>query len=215
MNYDHKTILNLLHSLGFTEKFGAWEPHELNENNKGIATQYPARHRTTRDQKQRFSNQIVTGDEKSCLYINMKQKRSRWLQEIRQNRESSRNFIQRISWYDFDGTGTTWSNHTPSRQRQAPCCTSRQSRTPRARMGGPVLQHPPYSTDLAPIDYHLFRYLSNHIKGVTINNKYVLKKLAHQLLWHQTRRFLAERHIIKVVKRWEEVFNSNGEYVIN
>ncbi|KAK6753680.1 hypothetical protein RB195_012957 [Necator americanus] len=31
----------------------------------------------------------------------------------------------------------TRPNHAPSRQRQASCCTSRESRTRRARMGGP------------------------------------------------------------------------------
>ncbi|KAK6763441.1 hypothetical protein RB195_023947 [Necator americanus] len=34
-----------------------------------------------------------------------------------------------------------------------------------------VLQHPPYSPDLAPTDYHLFRSLSNHMRGVTFDNE--------------------------------------------
>ncbi|XP_066123625.1 intron Large complex component GCFC2 isoform X4 [Saccopteryx bilineata] len=38
-----------------------------------------------------------------------------------------------------------------------------------------VLKHPPYSPDLALTDYHLFRSLSNHMKGVTFDNKEVLK----------------------------------------
>ena len=38
-----------------------------------------------------------------------------------------------------------------------------------------VLQHPPYSPDLAPTDYHLFRSLSNHIRGVTFDNEEDLK----------------------------------------
>ena len=82
MNCDQKTILNYLHSMGFAEKFGVWVPHELSENNKEkrlqIASQHLARHRATRGHKQCFLYRIVTGDEKWCLYINMKQ-RKEWV----------------------------------------------------------------------------------------------------------------------------------------
>ena len=68
--------------MGFAEKLGVWMPHELSENNKEnrlqIASQHLARHRATRGHKQRFLYQIVTEDEKWCLYINMKQ-RKEWV----------------------------------------------------------------------------------------------------------------------------------------
>ena len=82
MNCDQKTILNHLHSMGFAEKLGVWVPYDLSENNKEnglqIASQHFARHRATRGYKQRFLYRIVTGDEKWCLYINMKQ-RKEWV----------------------------------------------------------------------------------------------------------------------------------------
>ena len=82
INCDQKTILNHLHSMGFAEKLGVWVPHELSENNKEnclqIASQHLARHRATRSHKQRFLYRIITGDEKWCLYINMKQ-RKKWV----------------------------------------------------------------------------------------------------------------------------------------
>ena len=34
MNCNQKTILNHLHSMGFSKKLGVWVPHELSENNK-------------------------------------------------------------------------------------------------------------------------------------------------------------------------------------
>ena len=72
MNCDQKTILNHLHSMGFSEKLGVWVLHELSENNREnrlqIASQHLARHRATRGHKQRFLYRIVTGDEKWCLY---------------------------------------------------------------------------------------------------------------------------------------------------
>ena len=68
--------------MGFAEKLGVWVPHELSENNKEnllqIASQHLARHRATRGHKQRFLYRIVTGDEKWCLYMNMKQ-RKEWV----------------------------------------------------------------------------------------------------------------------------------------
>jgi hypothetical protein len=33
-----------------------------------------------------------------------------------------------------------------------------------------ILPHPSYSSDLAPSDYHLFRSLSNNLRGVFFNN---------------------------------------------
>ena len=86
MNCDQKTILNHLHSMGFAEKLRVWVPHhELSENNKEnylqIAFQRLARHRATHGHKQRFLYRIVAGDEKWCLYINMKQ-RKEWVAPV-------------------------------------------------------------------------------------------------------------------------------------
>ncbi|GFW42515.1 histone-lysine N-methyltransferase SETMAR [Trichonephila clavipes] len=33
-----------------------------------------------------------------------------------------------------------------------------------------VLDHPPYSTDLAPRDFHLFRYLKSHLGGKSFHD---------------------------------------------
>ena len=89
MNCDQKKILTHFHSMGFAKKLGVWVPHELSKNNKEnclqIASQHRACHQATRSHKQRFLYRIVTGDEKWCLYINMKQKRNGWLLEIHQS----------------------------------------------------------------------------------------------------------------------------------
>ncbi len=44
-----------------------------------------------------------------------------------------------------------------------------------AEFGCKLLPHPPYSPDLAPSDYHLFRSLSNYLRGKNFKNEEVLK----------------------------------------
>ncbi|XP_014614921.1 PREDICTED: histone-lysine N-methyltransferase SETMAR-like, partial [Polistes canadensis] len=176
MNCDHKTIPNHLHSIGFTKKLETWMPHELNENNKEsrlqISSQHLARHRATHGHKQRFLYRIVTGDEKWCLYINMKQ-RKEWVAP----------------------------GDTP-KPRVKPHVTQ-VVKAALQELEWEVLQHPPYSPDLASTDYHLFRCLSNHMKGVTFDNKEVLKNWLNNFF--DTRPGDFWRNCInKLIERWKE-----------
>ena len=76
-----------------------------------------------------------------------------------------------------------------------------------------VLQHLPYSPDLAPTDYHLFRSLSNHMRCVTFDNEEDLKNWLNKFFDTRPRDFWWN-NIDKLVERWEEVLNSNGKYII-
>ena len=81
MNCDQKTILNHFHSMEFAEKLGVWVPHELSENNKENRLQMASQHSPAIEQHAVTNSalyRIVTGDEKWCLYINMKQ-RKEWV----------------------------------------------------------------------------------------------------------------------------------------
>jgi len=44
-------------------------------------------------------------------------------------------------------------------------------------LGWEVLMHPPYSPDVAPSDYHLFRSLQNSLNGVKLASKEAWKSL--------------------------------------
>ncbi|KAK6060293.1 hypothetical protein COOONC_02048 [Cooperia oncophora] len=64
-----------------------------------------ARHKLTYGHKQRFLYRIVTGDEKWCLYVNMKQ-RKEWLSpKNRQHRGQNKNFIHGKRCCACGGTG--------------------------------------------------------------------------------------------------------------
>ena len=47
--------------------------------------------------------------------------------------------------------------------------TSLVTRKKLLELGWEVIPHPPYSLDLAPSYYHLFRSLQNHVNGKTFN----------------------------------------------
>ena len=77
-----------------------------------------------------------------------------------------------------------------------------------------VLPHPPYSPDLVPSNFHLFRSLSNALRGVSFNNKEEVKICLMNSLSPNPLIFTAEE-LKKLVKRWEEVVNSYGEYIVD
>jgi histone-lysine N-methyltransferase SETMAR len=53
-----------------------------------------------------------------------------------------------------------------------------------------ILPDPPYSPDLAPSDYHLFRSLSNNLRGVSFNNDAELINLLDDFIAVKTGGFL-------------------------
>ncbi|UYV74835.1 hypothetical protein LAZ67_12001208 [Cordylochernes scorpioides] len=77
-----------------------------------------------------------------------------------------------------------------------------------------VLQHPPYSPDLAPTDYHLFRSMSNHMRGTTFDDEEDLKTWLNNFFDTGPGDFW-RNGINKLVERWEDVVNKNGEYIID
>lgn len=74
---DHSTIVRHLHKLGKVNKLGKWVPHELNQAQKdarvSICTSLLLKNDT-----EPFLKQIVTGDEKWVLYVNI-QRKGQWL----------------------------------------------------------------------------------------------------------------------------------------
>ena len=76
-----------------------------------------------------------------------------------------------------------------------------------------VFQHPPYSPNLAPTDYHLFRTLSNEMRGVAFDNDKDLENWLNNFFESRSSDFW-QNGINKLVDRWEQLVNTNGEYII-
>uniref|UniRef100_A0A1I7XA86 Mariner Mos1 transposase n=1 Tax=Heterorhabditis bacteriophora TaxID=37862 RepID=A0A1I7XA86_HETBA len=80
--------------------------------------------------------------------------------------------------------------------------------------GWEVLPHPPYSLALSPTDFHLFRSLSNDMRGVSFNTDVELRAWLDEFFESKQGNF-CQRSIENLVARWEELVNSKGEYIID
>ena len=77
-----------------------------------------------------------------------------------------------------------------------------------------VLPHPPYSPDLAPSDYHLFRSLHNFLKDKIYQNKDEVKTDLDSFFISQSEDFCRDG-ISRLVQRWQQAVDSGGEYIID
>jgi histone-lysine N-methyltransferase SETMAR len=77
-----------------------------------------------------------------------------------------------------------------------------------------ILDHPPYSPDLAPSDYHLIRSLQNHLNNKKFER---FEKVNNAILayFESKPRSLYKAEIEKLVTRWETVIASNKNYIID
>ena len=75
VNCDHSAFVRHLHSMCKVKKSGVWVPLALSQNRSHLVATCAsllARHRLTRGQHRPFLSCIVTGEEKWCLYTNIR-----------------------------------------------------------------------------------------------------------------------------------------------
>lgn len=90
--------------------------------------------------------------------------------------------------------------------------TSLQTRQKLLEFGWDVLPHPPYSPDIAPSDYYLFRSLQNSLNGMSFDSLGRLKNYLDDFFGEKTQDFY-ERGIMKLPKRWKNIVEQNGAYI--
>jgi hypothetical protein len=72
----------------------------------------------------------------------------------------------------------------------------------------------PYSPDLAPSDYHLFRSLSNNLPAVSFNNDAEIQNWLDDFFGAKPADFF-KRGIENLPERWDAVVNNGGDYIID
>ena len=81
------------------------------------------------------------------------------------------------------------------------------------QLGWEVLIHPPYSSDTAPSDFHLFWSLQNSLKGKNVNSLEDCKRHLEQFFAQKDKKFW-EDGIMKLPEKWQKVVEQNSEYVV-
>ncbi|GFW63286.1 histone-lysine N-methyltransferase SETMAR [Trichonephila clavipes] len=76
-----------------------------------------------------------------------------------------------------------------------------------------TMPHPPYSPDLAPSDYYLFRSLQIFLDGKTFTSNEEVKNHLDQFFAIKDQTFY-ERGIMLLPERWQKVLDQNGQYII-
>ncbi|GFX50517.1 histone-lysine N-methyltransferase SETMAR [Trichonephila clavipes] len=88
---------------------------------------------------------------------------------------------------------------------------ARVTRNTIQRLGWETLCHPPYSTDLAPSDHHLFYSLDNHLRGKFFINEADVRHTLTDIFASHTLEFNRKR-IEQVETRWQQMLDAYGDY---
>jgi histone-lysine N-methyltransferase SETMAR len=77
-----------------------------------------------------------------------------------------------------------------------------------------ILPHSPYSPDLAPSDYHLFRSLSSNLHGVSLNDNARLQNWLDIFFMAKPADFFMSG-FENLPECWGAVVNNGGEYIVD
>lgn len=77
-----------------------------------------------------------------------------------------------------------------------------------------VLPHPPYSPDLAPSDFKLFRSLQNALRGMEFADEGEILDFVGDFFKSRAPRFFVHA-FTDLVWRWEAVIENEGEYAMD
>lgn len=80
-------------------------------------------------------------------------------------------------------------------------------------LGWKLLPHPPYSPDIAPSDYHLFRSMQHSLADKKFKNREEVQIWVANFFESQPAEFF-KKGIHSLRGRWQQVIDNNGEYLI-
>ncbi|XP_016795815.1 histone-lysine N-methyltransferase SETMAR isoform X3 [Pan paniscus] len=78
-------------------------------------------------------------------------------------------------------------------------------------LGYEVLPHPPYSPDLLPTNYHVFKHLNNFLQGKRFHNQQDAENAFREFVESQSTDFYTTG-INQLISRWQKCVDCNGSY---
>ncbi|GFV10856.1 histone-lysine N-methyltransferase SETMAR [Trichonephila clavipes] len=152
-----------------------------------------------------FLKRIITGDEKWVVYNNVKRKRS-WSKKDKPAKTISKADIHQKKLDKLNDALQQKRSELINRkgvvfhQDNARPHTSLVTRQKLLQLERDTMPHPPYSPDLAPSDYYLFRSLQNFLDGKTFTSNEEVKNHLDQFFASKDQKFY-ERGIMLLQER--------------
>ncbi len=78
-------------------------------------------------------------------------------------------------------------------------------------LGIEVLPHPPYSPDLSPTDYHLFKHLDSFLRNKKFDDQRAVENAFEDFVEALDPQFFTAG-IEKLVDRWQKCVDAEGNY---
>ena len=91
--------------------------------------------------------------------------------------------------------------------------TARITREKIKSLGWKEVRHPPYSPDIAPSDYHLFRSMQHYLDGKNYKSYENINKGLNDYFNSKPMMFY-ERGIKMLPDRWRKVISNDGNYIL-
>ncbi|KAL0880854.1 hypothetical protein ABMA27_002037 [Loxostege sticticalis] len=199
LGIDHKTVLAHLKKTGYTKKLDIWVPHELTERNLMnhvlICDSLLRRNETEPFLKLSLR---ITGDEN-------------WITYDKNKPGFTRNKVMLCVWWDWKGI-IHYELLPPGRNIDSELYCEQLMRL-KQEFGWEVLMHPPYSSDLAPSDFHLFRSLQNSLGSVRLTSREDCQNHLSGYFDQKPQNFYSNG-IMSLPTRWQKVIDHNGTYIL-
>lgn len=238
----HTTIANNLHLLGKTHKYGVWIPYELSATQLHQRADTCTHLLSFRRSMDWLTNLVTGDEKWVLYVNHTRKKQwlgkgETGIATPRPDPHPEK--VMLCVWWNIRGvvhwellpSGTTVNKHVYCRQLNdvanklrgkqdkvyflhdnARPHVSKIARQKIMELGWTLVPHPPYSPDLAPTDYHLFRSLSHHLSGKKFDNQDELKKSLENFFNNKSPDFYS-RGISELPTRWQQVVDSDGAYI--
>ena len=99
-----------------------------------------------------------------------------------------------------------WDNARPHKARDTQAVLD--------RLGIKTVTHPPYSPDISPCDYHIFRSMQNFLDGKQLKNERDLEDVIEDWVESRPAGFW-EDGVASLPDRWRKVVGMHGDYIMD